>query len=277
MHLKKQLSCYLFLLLAIMGFDNEPTSKYIERFKDIAIYEMQRAKIPASITLAQAIHESSWGKGELAVNSNNYFGIKCKKYWQGKKYFKVDDDFDEHEEPVESCFRVYPDIKASFKDHSEFLRQGERYAKLFQLDITNYKAWAKGLQACGYATDSRYAEKLIHTIEKYELYKFDVKEEIREQPVYWVNLNLLEENITSSGGQQVPQVSRKITEEVRPWETRREKAENFAPSPSDQMEQPIKKEQYTKNQSKKMLRMNGSNSRQIILKSKPRSNSQLRK
>ncbi len=276
MHLKKQLSCYLFLLLAIMGFNDEPTSKYIERFKDIAIHEMQRAKIPASITLAQAIHESSWGKGELAVKSNNYFGIKCKKYWQGEKYFKVDDDVDEANKLIKSCFRVYPDIKTSFEDHSDFLRDSERYARLFQLDITDYRAWAEGLQACGYATDSQYAEKLIETIEKYELYEFDIQEEIRNQPLYWVNLNLLEEHITSPNGHQAPQATRKITEEVRRWETRREKEENFAPSPADYPEQQVKKEIYNK-QSTKMLRMNGSNSRQIILRSRPRSNSQLRK
>ncbi len=275
MHLKKQLGCYLFLLLAIMGFNNEPTSKYIERFKDIAIHEMQRTKIPASITLAQAIHESSWGKGELAVNSNNYFGIKCKKYWQGKKYFKVDDDFDEANKPIKSCFRAYPNIQASFEDHSNFLRNGERYAGLFQLEIMDYRAWAKGLQTCGYATDPQYAQKLIHTIEKYELYQFDIQEdsqeEIMEQPIYWVNLNLLEEHITTSPNRpQVPQAAtRKITEEVRRWETRREKEENFAPSPVDYPEQQqIKKEQHSNEQSRKMIRMNSSNSRQIILKSK---------
>jgi len=272
MHLKKQLGCYLFLLLAIMGFKDESTSKYIERFKDIAIDEMRRAKIPASITLAQAIHESSWGKGELAVNSNNYFGIKCKDYWQGEKYFKIDDDVDETNNPVKSCFRAYPDVKASFKDHSDFLRNSKRYAGLFQLGITDYRAWAEGLQACGYATNPQYAENLINTIEEYELYKFDTQEEIREQPIYWVNLNLLEEHVSSS-----PRPSRKITEEIRPWESRREKEENFAPSPTDRPEQQARKEQHSGKRSTKMLLMNSSTSRQIILKSKPRSNRQLRR
>lgn len=146
---------------------------YIERFKDIAIREMHRSGIPASITLAQAIHESGWGNGRLAVNSNNYFGIKCKDYWVGPKYYIEDDDYDKDGKLMKSCFRAYEKIEDSFKDHSDFLRDNPRYNKLFVLNPRDYQAWAKGLQECGYATDKAYAKKIIAKIEQYQLHQYD--------------------------------------------------------------------------------------------------------
>lgn len=164
------LLCLTFIPLGILSAMDAPS--YIERFKDIAISEMHRSGIPASITLAQAIHESGWGNGRLAVNSNNYFGIKCKDYWVGPKYYIEDDDY-ENGKLIKSCFRAYEKIEDSFKDHSDFLKDNPRYNKLFALNPTDYQAWAKGLQECGYATDKAYAKKIIDKIEQYQLHQYD--------------------------------------------------------------------------------------------------------
>ncbi len=139
--------------------------KYIDTYKDIAQNEMRLYNIPASITLAQGILESASGKGRLSVKANNHFGIKCHK-WTGAKIYHDDDK-------AQECFRKYKDAKYSFRDHSLFLSERKRYAKLFKLKISNYKGWAKELRAAGYATDRKYPQKLIAIIERYELYKFD--------------------------------------------------------------------------------------------------------
>lgn len=150
---------------------------YIQQYKDAAIAEMERAGIPASITLAQGILESSAGNSELARTANNHFGIKCSGGWSGKTVKKKDDDRDEKGELIESCFRKYDDARQSFFDHSEFLRDPRKYNRygfLFNLDRTDYKAWARGLQASGYATSSDYADKLINLIERHQLHNFDL-------------------------------------------------------------------------------------------------------
>lgn len=141
------------------------TEAYIDAFKAIAQNEMQLYGIPASITLAQGILESGSGKGRLSREANNHFGIKCHD-WTGAKIYHDDDKSQE-------CFRKYIDAKYSFRDHSLFLSERKRYAKLFKLKKEDYKAWAKGLRAAGYATDKKYPQKLISLIERYELYKFD--------------------------------------------------------------------------------------------------------
>ncbi len=141
------------------------TQDYISKYQDIAVLEMERYKIPASITLAQGILESGSGKGRLAVKANNHFGIKCHG-WKGKKIYHDDDKRQE-------CFRKYEDAQQSFEDHSTFLAGRQRYSKLFNLDITDYRGWARELRRAGYATDKRYPEKLISLIERYELYRFD--------------------------------------------------------------------------------------------------------
>jgi flagellum-specific peptidoglycan hydrolase FlgJ len=139
---------------------------YIAKYKDIALQEMVRCKIPASITLAQGLHESSYGKSKLSTEANNHFGIKCKDEWDGKKFYQNDDAPNE-------CFRVYDHAEDSYADHSDFLITRPRYAELFQITITDYKEWARGLKACGYATNPRYAEILIKTIEDYNLAAYD--------------------------------------------------------------------------------------------------------
>ncbi|AOW21686.1 glucosaminidase domain-containing protein [Urechidicola croceus] len=140
--------------------------QYIADYNEIAIEEMQAYRIPASITLAQGILESRAGKSELTTKSNNHFGIKCHTGWKGGRTYHDDDEKGE-------CFRVYLHPSYSFRDHSLFLSGRKRYMSLFQLDITDYKNWAKGLQKAGYATDKAYPRKLIKIIEDYELYKYD--------------------------------------------------------------------------------------------------------
>jgi flagellum-specific peptidoglycan hydrolase FlgJ len=144
------------------------TLAYIKRYSNTAMESMRIYKIPASITLAQGILESSSGRSELTIKSNNHFGIKCHKGWKGKRVYHDDDIKDD-------CFRVYKNPSNSFKDHSLFLTSRSRYAKLFKLKQGDYVAWAKGLSEAGYATDRRYPAKLIALIEKYNLHKFDTQ------------------------------------------------------------------------------------------------------
>lgn len=142
------------------------TEKYIESYKEISMVEMQRYKIPASITLAQAILESGSGQGRLARHGNNHFGIKCHSAWKGKTMTHDDDEKGE-------CFRRYKYAYESFEDHSAFLVNRSRYASLFQLAQDDYEGWAHGLKKAGYATDPEYAKKLIFLIKKYKLYQYD--------------------------------------------------------------------------------------------------------
>lgn len=141
---------------------------YIEKYKEIAKDNMRRTQIPASITLGQAILESGAGTGPLSVQANNHFGIKCHKEWSGPSIKYTDDEENE-------CFRKYDDPNQSFKDHSYFLTSRPRYAELFEFEKDDYRSWAYGLKAAGYATDIKYPEKLIGLIERYQLYKFDVE------------------------------------------------------------------------------------------------------
>lgn len=142
------------------------TQKYIEDYKDIAMVEMQRYNIPASITLAQGILESGSGQGRLARYGNNHFGIKCHATWNGKTITHDDDEKSE-------CFRRYKYAYESFEDHSQFLVKRGRYSSLFELDPTDYESWAHGLKKAGYATDPAYAKKLIALIKKFNLHLYD--------------------------------------------------------------------------------------------------------
>lgn len=144
------------------------TNGYIERFKGIAIEEMDKSGIPASITLAQGMLESANGNSSLAREANNHFGIKCHSGWTGKTVAMNDD------EPNE-CFRYYNSAEDSYRDHTEFLKR-QRYAFLFKLDPTDYKGWAYGLKQAGYATNPKYPDLLIGLIERYGLDRFDKKE-----------------------------------------------------------------------------------------------------
>ncbi|HOY11950.1 MAG TPA: glucosaminidase domain-containing protein [Saprospiraceae bacterium] len=149
--------------------------QYIEQYKDLAILEMHRSGIPASITLAQGLHESNSGLSSLATSANNHFGIKCKSYWVGKTFYHKDDDF-KNGKLIESCFRAYESAVQSYVDHSNFLMGNKLYSSLFEYDHADYESWAYGLKRCGYATDAKYAQKLIDKIEDYELYIYDFEE-----------------------------------------------------------------------------------------------------
>lgn len=178
----RSLVCLFILCLSSVAFanqtseaSNEIINKYIDRYKDVAIDEMVRAGIPASIKLAQAILESNAGRSYLAVNGNNHFGIKCGKYWQGRTVMREDDDY-KNGKLIKSCFRAFPSVAFSFKAHSEFLldpKKDFRYGFLFQLPVTDYRSWAKGLKKAGYATDPNYPKRLISLIERFELYQYD--------------------------------------------------------------------------------------------------------
>ena len=139
---------------------------YIKAYSTIAVEEMNQYHVPASITLAQGIIESGAGQSRLAREANNHFGIKCHKDWAGKTFHQDDETRNE-------CFRKYDHAEESFRDHSFFLTQRDRYKGLFRLQANNYRGWAEGLESAGYATNDQYAEMLIRTIENYQLYLYD--------------------------------------------------------------------------------------------------------
>ncbi|MDR2147493.1 MAG: glucosaminidase domain-containing protein [Tannerella sp.] len=170
--------CFLAFLAGLTNVQGETRPKteakakvpsfeeYIRKYKTLAIQHQKEYKIPASITLAQGLLESAAGDSYLAKIGNNHFGIKCKETWDGKRIYHTDDAPNE-------CFRRYSSVEDSYKDHSVFLSTRKYYTSLFKLDMYDYKAWAYGLQKCGYATDKKYGEKLVRLIETYELYKYD--------------------------------------------------------------------------------------------------------
>ncbi len=139
---------------------------YIQRYNAIAVNHMKQYKIPASITLSQGLLESGAGSSDLAIKSNNHFGIKCSPTWLGDRVIAKDDT------PYD-CFRKYKSVEESYEDHAQFLAYRDRYSSLFLLDITDYRGWAIGLQKAGYASDKAYASKLIRLIEEYKLYLYD--------------------------------------------------------------------------------------------------------
>ena len=151
---------------SVLAFNGEITrSQYIDTWKDEAMYQMAVHGIPASITLAQGILESRDGNSRLAKEGNNHFGIKCHSDWQGGRIYADDDAKNE-------CFRQYKNARESFDDHSDFLKK-PRYASLFELEVTDYKGWARGLKSCGYATSPEYAQALIRIIEENNLEQYD--------------------------------------------------------------------------------------------------------
>jgi GR25 family glycosyltransferase involved in LPS biosynthesis len=163
----KKLLLVLFLI-PLINLAQSRRQTYIDTYKDIAIREMKIYNIPASITLAQGILESGDGQSRLATKANNHFGIKCHNGWTGGRIYHDDDKKGE-------CFRKYKHAEESFRDHSEFLSTRSRYASLFELDRTDYRAWAKGLQKAGYATSKTYASTLIKLIQQNELHQYDLQ------------------------------------------------------------------------------------------------------
>ena len=159
----------MLLMCATLNLHSQTSSlkylQYIEKYRDVAVEQMLKWKVPASITLAQGLLESAAGQSTLATKGNNHFGIKCHG-WTGRTVYRDDDKKNE-------CFRAYASAYDSFEDHSRFLATGQRYSGLFKLKITDYKGWARGLKAAGYATNPRYAESLIDIIENYNLAQYD--------------------------------------------------------------------------------------------------------
>jgi LysM repeat protein len=165
----KRLTLYLFLIISsTLHAQREKAEAYIFKYKDLAISEMQRTGIPASITLAQGILESQFGESDLAVNANNHFGIKCKTEWTGQKTYH-DDDL------KQECFRVYPSAEESYKDHSDFLMTRDWYAFLFKLDPIDDSGWAYGLKKAGYATEKDYPQRLLKLINDYQLQQYSLE------------------------------------------------------------------------------------------------------
>src|SRR5215217_1852966 len=177
-------------------FKSHTTLTYIDEFKGVAIDEMNKYGIPASITLAQGIIESGSGNSSLAKFANNHFGIKCTSDWKGKGYFKDDDKKDD-------CFRVYKDARESYRDHSEFLKR-KRYSALFELDKNDYKNWAMGLKAAGYATNPKYPDLLINIIDKYQLHQYD-------QPETETEKLKREDRVFTEINANIPQEKKKFT------------------------------------------------------------------
>lgn len=158
-------SC-LFICVAAQA-QRQVAEAYINQYKELAISEMLRTGVPAAIKLAQGILESQSGQSDLAKKSNNHFGIKCKTEWTGAKTYHDDDEKGE-------CFRVYPSVEDSYKDHSDFLRTRPHYAFLFQLDPADYEGWANGLKKAGYATSPTYPQKLLKVINDYNLQQYSL-------------------------------------------------------------------------------------------------------
>jgi hypothetical protein len=166
--MRHNIICIIFLLIPTAAFSQQSRIDYINKYQLLAIEEMTRSGIPASIKMAQACLESANGNSELAIKSNNHFGIKCKSNWRGQKVYYDDDRKNE-------CFRKYKSVEDSYIDHTNFLMGNARYAFLFQLPKDDYKGWAKGLKKAGYATARHYDKRLIEIIEKYKLYRLDNK------------------------------------------------------------------------------------------------------
>ena len=183
------------------NYTSYTTVSYIDQFKGVAIEEMNLFGIPASITLAQGILESSSGNSSLAKYANNHFGVKCTSDWKGKGYYKDDDQQND-------CFRVYKDARESYKDHSNFLKR-KRYSALFELDKNDYKNWAKGLKQAGYATNPKYPDLLINLIEKYQLYQYDQPESEKQKIIR-------EDRVFTEINANIPKETKKFTPVVTP-------------------------------------------------------------
>ena len=195
---------FLFLMLSpffVIGQNkSNSTQDYINTYTKIAIEQEKQYGIPACITLAQGILESGSGRSRLATEANNHFGIKCHNDWKGKKIYKDDDKKNE-------CFRVYDNAEQSYIDHSLFLVGKKRYAELFQLKITDYKGWAKGLKKAGYATNPKYPQLLIDIIELYDL--ANITQTYQEQEAQEENKEIISKN-----KEKIPQ-SKEIKQEKK--------------------------------------------------------------
>lgn len=163
------------MAIGLMSLSNPVSApqEYFKKYSHWAVSEMKKSGIPASIILAQAAVESSWGNSELAKNANNHFGIKSIRDWDGATFCKTDDDRDARGRLIKSCFRQYKSVQESYIDHTQFIVEDDRYDDLFYLAPTDYKSWARGLRDKNYASRADYDRLLIEKIEQYELYRYD--------------------------------------------------------------------------------------------------------
>ena len=177
------LLCLLTCLQLSAQYTDEDIARYIDQYKELAILKMHQYKIPASITLAQGVFESACGTSRLARDGKNHFGIKCHKEWTGDTV-RINDD------ELQECFRKYDRVEDSYNDHSLFLISRQRYAGLFQLDVMDYKAWARGLKAAGYATNPKYADRLIDLIERFNIAQWDTLCQQRAESNWFTEENI---------------------------------------------------------------------------------------
>jgi len=183
------LSFLVFITAGNIWSNAKLAEAYIGQFKQVAVGEMRRSGVPASIKLAQGLLESDWGRSEMASKANNHFGIKCGGDWTGDVFYKYDDDYDLDGNLKQSCFRSYVSAEQSYIAHSEFLSnpaKKARYGFLFNFPTTDYISWANGLKFAGYATDPKYPDKLIKIIETYKLHQYD---ELVEVPKYMADIS----------------------------------------------------------------------------------------
>lgn len=226
------------LICALMGLAQNQSQtqaywSYINQYKDMAVDQMNRYRIPASITLAQGLLESNAGRSTLATQANNHFGIKVGSSWTGPYVLRNDDAPNEK-------FRKYNNASESYEDHSKFLH-GRRYQGLFQLSITDYQGWARGLKACGYATNPAYAESLIHLIEMYSLYQFDTGKLKRQnqQPGndFWANHQIWKANkryfIVVQLGDDMATISRETGISLKKLYKYNDLSRDYAPTQGD--------------------------------------------
>ena len=191
---------FIFCTTLLAQNQNPQYISYITQYRDMAIEQQIKHKIPAAITMAQGLLESGAGLSELATKANNHFGIKCASDWVGRTYTHNDETKNE-------CFRRYASPADSFEDHSLFLKR-KRYESLFALPIADYKGWARGLKACGYATDPKYADKLIRLIEQYHLQDLTLDKNLQkaglisETDTTWQPVNTSQENIVASPNEE---------------------------------------------------------------------------
>lgn len=227
----KKISVLLLLFATTLLAARSHQEIYIEKYAKIAVSEMYRSGVPASITLAQGLLESGNGRSELALKSNNHFGIKCHNGWKGGRVYHDDDAKGE-------CFRKYDHPEQSFRDHSDFLRYRDRYKFLFDYRITDYKAWAYGLKKAGYATDPAYPKKLIKLIEDYRLHEYDRKPSSFGKP---------EKQSKTRHKQKAPAPS-KVQENVLPTPPSQiEKVERFAGRKKEEFSFALSREMFSQN------------------------------
>ncbi len=208
---KSIVSLIVFLPFLLIAQTNKAYLDYIDTYKGIAVEEMNKYRIPASITLAQGLLESGAGKSVLATEGNNHFGIKCQNNWTGETIHADDDALNE-------CFRKYSSPEKSYEDHSQFLLTRKRYASLFEMETTDYKGWAHGLKKAGYATNPNYAPQLIKLIEDYNLQQYDqpiTGDAVVEKPVASADSINYDQSLTTRNKTYIAEINAYRVHEIK--------------------------------------------------------------